>query len=148
VLAGMVLAATMARAAHIEAQLSAAESSAPWRRASRTTLDIDCDGRSDDVYLAQTNEKVFIAVARADVRLPDVLRFDIGGHSHAAICARPPRIERVPLMTTAPQEADPAASAPTARASSCHSVRLSGGDCDPIYIFWDVGNRRVSWWRR
>ncbi len=128
-------------------RLSAAEPSVRWQEASRVRVDVDCDGKVDDVYLGRQAAKVYVGLLRAAEGPPSVLAFEIGTTAQAGICGEPASIasEALPLPTSADA---PAEAAPGATHPRCRGIRLSGGECDSIHLFWNSKTKRLDWWRR
>jgi hypothetical protein len=129
------------------ARLSAAEPTVRWQKSGRLRVDVDCDGKKDDVYLGRSFGKAYVGLVRAEGGPPEVLSFDIGGNTQASLCAEP--VEIAPeLRTDAGDPEVPAEAARVEGCPGCKAIRLSGGECDAIRLFWNRKARRLSWWRR
>ena len=123
------------------ASLKDAAPNANWDERSVLYDDFDCDGVRDLAALGRRDGGVAVGVARASGGPPAILEFALSGSVQAAICAEPARLQ------TESQE-QPDDSLEGFRASrTCKGLVLSGGECDPVHIYWNHERKGVGWWR-
>ena len=96
------------------------------------------------VTLVQSKRAVTVAVhpARPHV-VAKTLTFGVSASRQDAVCGLPASIKVVPLCCGSEAGSLPGC----VQSKSAQAVVLSGGECDPIYIYWDHANGRLSWWR-
>jgi hypothetical protein len=109
------------------------------------TLDCDCDGRDDRAYLGRFKGRVFVGFAAGTGSKVDLLEFSVNPNVQAAICSEPAKLEVESL------DIDPTRTMGNidgfVRSKTCQGLRLSGGGCDAIHIFWDRKGNSLNWWR-
>lgn len=109
------------------------------------TLDCDCDGRNDRAYLGRFKGRVFVGFASGTGSKVDLLEFSVNPNVQAAICSEPAKLEVESL------DVDPTRSIGKVdgfiRSKTCQGLRLSGGGCDAIHIFWNRKTKSLNWWR-
>lgn len=109
------------------------------------TLDCDCDGRKDRAYLGRFKGRVFVGFASGTGSKVDLLEFSVNPNVQAAICSEPAKLEVESL------DIDPSKTIGNidgfVRSKTCQGLRLSGGGCDAIHIFWNRKTKSLNWWR-
>ena len=124
--------------------LAAARSDVRWSTDNVQMADLDCDGRPDAAALGRSDHNVFVGVVRSGAK-PEILQFAIDAGQQAAICAEPAKLRLDTL------DFDPSAEIGSLvgfrRSRVCKGLLLSGGECDPVHIFWNHNDRQFSWWR-
>ena len=115
-----------------------------WEKQS-LTLDCDCDGRNDHAYLGRYKGRVFVGFASGTGSKVDLLEFSVNPNVQAAICSEPAKLEVESL------DVDPSRTIGKidgfVRSKTCQGLRLSGGGCDAIHIFWNRKTQALNWWR-
>lgn len=109
------------------------------------TLDCDCDGRNDHAYLGRFKGRVFVGFASGTGSKVDLLDFSVNPNVQAAICSEPAKLEVESLdvdLTRTIGNIDG-----FVRSKTCQGLRLSGGGCDAIHIFWNRKTKSLNWWR-
>jgi hypothetical protein len=109
------------------------------------TLDCDCDGRNDRAYLGRFKGHVLVGFASAAGSSVDFLEFSVDAGAQAAICREPAKLE-VESLDYDPTEAVGKIEG-FVRSKTCKGLRLSGGECDAIHIFWNRKTKSLDWWR-
>lgn len=113
--------------------------------ASVLTLDCDCDGRGDHAYLGRFKGHVIVGFASANGSTVDFLEFSVDAGVQKAICREPAKLEVESL------DYDPTKAVGKldgfVRSKTCKGLRLSGGECDAIHIFWNRKTKSLDWWR-
>jgi hypothetical protein len=109
------------------------------------TLDCDCDGRNDRAFLGRFKGRVFVGFASGTGSKVDLLEFSVNPNAQAGICSEPAKLEVEPL------DVDPTKSMGNidgfVRSKTCQGLRLSGGGCDAVHIFWNRKTQALNWWR-
>jgi hypothetical protein len=104
-----------------------------WEEKTRIRADMNCDRETDDAFLGRADGSVYVGVIASGVAMPEVLPFAVDAGKQAAICAEPAVLTAEPLDPPGP--------------GGCAGLRLEGGDCDSIHLFWDRQSNRLSWSR-
>lgn len=113
--------------------------------------DINCDGAHDQAKLENKGSNVVVSVVMGGTGVEHALTFGIDqGTRQDSLCGTP-----VSLSAEAPpQDNDDIfvyglGEVPDghSHAANCHDLRLSGGECDAIHIYWNHRTDGLSWWR-
>lgn len=113
--------------------------------------DINCDGADDQARLERNGSNVVVSVVMGGTGAQHALTFGIAqGTRQDSLCGTP-----VSLSAEAPpQDNDDVfvyglGEVPDGHIYSaiCHDLRLSGGECDAIHIYWNHRTGDLSWWR-
>lgn len=125
--------------------LSASRPDVKWDVKSRSSADLDCDGSLDIAFLGRTAGKVYVGLLRGAVKQPEILEFGVDPSAQAAICQEPSKLETESL------DYDPTEAVGKIdgfrRSRRCKGLLLSGGQCDPIHLFWSYKTKHLAWWR-
>ena len=106
--------------------------------------DLVGNGTIASVTLVQSHRAVTVAVQPVRPHAaPQTLTFGVSASRQDAVCGLPASIKVVSLSCSA--EAGPLPGC--VQSKSAQAVVLSGGECDPIYIYWNHAAGRLSWWR-
>ncbi|MBZ4187179.1 hypothetical protein K7B09_12695 [Thermomonas sp. RSS23] len=113
-------------------------------RAGTLHADFDGDGRPDAAQLVQHRDHVSVRVQRGGSRKPQVLTFPINAGVSGGLCAVPAvlKLERHDCNT---EEGRLPGCRPSTTASD---LRLAGGECDAIHMYWNHRQHRLAWWSR
>jgi hypothetical protein len=106
--------------------------------------DVDGDGVVDDAYLGRARGRIFVGVVLGGARNVDVLEFAISARIQEAICSEPATLAAEPANYPGETVGTLKGFRPSAKASG---LRLAGGDCDSIHLYWDHDQKRLGWWR-
>jgi len=111
---------------------------------SAVKADLVGNGAVATVTLLQSHHAVTVTVhpARRHAAAQE-LTFGVNASRQDAVCGLPASIKVVPLSCGAEAVSLPGC----VQSKGAQAVVLSGGDCDPIYIYWDHAAKRLSWWR-
>jgi len=126
--------------------LRAANPGIRWE-AHATRLDFDCDSAIDYAFLGRASRHIYVAVFLTRTRKVTGLQFGISAGVQAAICAEPASLtaESLDFDPSTSEEIGPLEG--FRRSASCKGLELSGGECDPIHLYWNHTQGRMSWWR-
>ncbi|MDZ4258890.1 MAG: hypothetical protein U0974_14690 [Gemmatimonadales bacterium] len=106
--------------------------------------DVDGDGREDSAYLGRAGGRIYVGVVLAESEIVDVLDFAISGGIQEAICSEPATLgvedTDYPLSEIGPLQG-------FRPGTGARGLRLTGGECDSIHLFWDHDHARLGWWR-
>ena len=116
-----------------------------WDAKSGLRADFDCDGRPDQAFLGRHAGRVYVGVIRAAAQKPEILDFAVNGVVQEAICAEPAKLA-VESLDYDPTEAVGSVYG-FQRSRTCRGLELSGGECDPIHVFWNHVSKSLDWWR-
>ena len=141
----LVLAAGQPSHRPIPAALSKQAPTVKWDSGSRIFADINDDQKPDEVFLGRAKGRIYVGIVLGGTGAVHTLDFAIDGGQQAAICAEPA------LLTTESMNYDPmplVGRIPGLRSSDRYfGLRLSGGGCDAIHIYWDFEPNEPRWWR-
>jgi hypothetical protein len=97
-------------------------------------IDIDCDGKPDYAFIAQTAKSAWVGVVRGRVNTPIAkLSFGESPASQGGLCLLPAKLE-IESLDYDPTEAVGELPGFT-RSRTCKSFRLTGGECDSFHFF-------------
>ena len=143
-----VLAATLAlygqgknEGLQAQQKLSAAMPAVRWIAKSVVVGDIACDRRADRAYLGRASGKIYVGLVRASTGQPEILEFGIDPSRQDGICALPAKLALESL------DYDLNEVKGFERSRICKGLVLTGGDCDPVHLFWNHVTKRLKWWR-
>ena len=126
-------------------RLSKAHTEVTWSN-SPIRIDIDCDGKADYAFLAQTPTTAFVGLVRGKPKAAvAMLKFEVAPDSQGGLCYLPSKIEAESLDYDPTEAVVPLSG--FARSNTCNGFTLSGGDCDSFHFYWDKNTNRLSWWR-
>ena len=116
-----------------------------WDSASRISANINDDQKADEIYLGRAKGRIHVGIVLGGSGAVHTLDFAIDSSQQAAICGEPAS------LITEPMDYDPTpivGRIPGLRSSDRYSgLRLSGGGCDAIHIYWDFEPNEPRWWR-
>ena len=109
------------------------------------TADFDADGVDDSASLLEVAGKLEIVIQRGGASSAEkqTLEFEVKPSVQAAVCALPATIEVSALSCSPMDEALPGCR----ESSFANQLILSGGDCDPILLYWNHTAGQMYWWR-
>jgi hypothetical protein len=125
--------------------LSVAMSGVHWDAKSARSADFDFDGSLDAASLGHAEGKVFVGVYRASAKQPQILEFGVNPSVQDAICEEPAQLEIESLGDDPNENIGEIDGFNTSQQSK--GLELSGGDCDPIHIYWNHRTKHIWWWR-
>ena len=142
---GLALAALASGRDDFMAALLRARSDVRWDRSTLVEGDFKGDGIVDAAIVGYSNSGLVLAVGTAAKPSKiQYLNFGINAGEQAAICAAPARLLVVPLSC----EQDDVGKLPGCVASPHASgLTIDDNQCDPINLYWDHDQRRLTWWR-
>ena len=107
--------------------------------------DFDADGAIDHAFLGRAHGRVFVGLAMGRANKTEIISFAIAPALQNAICAEPASLILEHLESPT-DEVGPLEGFRGSRQS--RGLRLSGGECDAIHIYWNHLRHHLSWWRR
>jgi hypothetical protein len=126
--------------------LSVTRPDVKWDVKSALSADFDCDGSLDEALLGRTAGKVFVGIVRAAGKQPQILEFGVNPNAQDAICQEPS------TLTIESLDYDPTEEVGKVdgfqRSRRCKGLLLSGGECDPIHLYWNYRTKHIGWWRQ
>ena len=106
--------------------------------------DFNGDGVPDSATLVQhAHEVTAIVHFGGSHQAPQSISFGVG-QSQDAVCSLPARLKVVPLSCSAD---DGTKLSGCIESNNAKGLILTGGECDPINVYWDHQAKRLSWWR-
>jgi len=100
-----------------------------WQHSQR--LDLNCDGKSDEVFTAVDESRFYVAVVLGPITAKSqysVVAFRLSGDSQDSFCGG--------FESLTPEDAE-----------SCKGLRLTSGECDSFHLYWDRSSNALDWWR-
>jgi hypothetical protein len=125
--------------------LSVSRPDVKWDAKSALSADFDCDGSLDEAFLGRAAGKVFVGLVRAAVKQPEILEFGVDPSAQAAICQEPATLGIESLNYDPTEEVGKIDGFRSSR--RCKGLLLSGGQCDPIHLYWNYKTKHLAWWR-
>jgi hypothetical protein len=115
-----------------------------WDDSDFLAADFDCDGRPDLALLGRASGRVFVGMVHGEAGKlrADTLDFAVDPSQQAAICAEPAKLAVDALDDEVAREVLGRRAPKT-----CKAIRLIGGECDPVHIFWNPKANHLAWWR-
>lgn len=126
-------------------RLSESRPNVRWETKSGLRADVDCDGRPDQAFLGRSGGRVYVGVVRAAAQKPEILDFAVDAGIQKAICAEPAKLVVESLDYDPTDAVGPIDG--FHRSRRCRGLELSGGECDPIHLFWNHASKNLDWWR-
>ena len=126
-------------------RLSEAAPDVRWEAKSGLRADLDCDGRPDQAFLGRDAGRVYVGLVRAAAQKPEILDFAVDPGAQKAICEEPANLV-VESLDYDPTSAVGAVDG-FRRSRTCKGLKLSGGECDSLHLFWNHALKRIDWWR-
>ena len=119
-----------------------------WTAAAR--MDVNCDGRKDEVFVGQDATRYYVAAVLAPVTSQSEATYVVflsSGESQDSFCGAPEALEEesldvdiVEILGDEPEGWQ--------RSSTCKGLGLVAGECDRVHLYWNRVAERLSWWRR
>lgn len=128
------------------ATLTRAHPEIKWEKSSLITADFNGDKLKDSAALGYKNkDQVLIGILMGHLKngKPQLLPFGIGAGIQEAICALPATLSAEPLECTAEDSPLPGCK----QLAGAKGLFLSGGECDPIHLYWNHLTKQMDWWR-
>ncbi|MES2103165.1 MAG: hypothetical protein V4634_04040 [Pseudomonadota bacterium] len=110
------------------------------------TVDIDCDGKPDKVFLSQSKTSVAVRVEfGVSSKKAARFQFDVAAGRQSAVCTIPVHLEVESLDYDPTDAVGPLPGFKSSK--TCKSVALVDDECDSIHFFWNHKTRHLQWWR-
>jgi hypothetical protein len=129
------------------ASLKSSHGEYQWHSVRVVTIDLNRDGIADNAALGLRKEKaaLVVKIARRSEQLIREIPVDAG--KQFGICpGGEPRIS-VSLQSEAPLNALGENPEGYDVCDKCFELIVSGGDCEPLYFYWNTKAGLLSWWR-
>jgi len=109
--------------------------------------DVDCDGVEDTAQMEYVDGRVRVTVILAAAKAPQSLEFGLGNSmAQESLCGTEATLEIEGMdydLTDALGE-NPEG---FRQSKTCKGLRLMGGECDSMHIFWNHDTQHIDWWR-
>lgn len=114
--------------------------------AERLFLDMDCDGKIDIAKVENSKNKAKISVTIAKNDSVHELVFGLGSPGlQNSLCGRAASISKESLSEVNSEETGVL---PGYKVSEqCHGIKVSGGECDSMHVYWNHEKQTLYWWR-
>lgn len=118
-----------------------------WDRATMVSGDFNDDGNRDYAMVGYKGDGIVLAIRATSAhngRLQtQYLHYRIGRAIQAAICEAPAKLQIEKQLCNPMDEQLPGCK----ESPTTNSLRLSGGECDAIHLYWNHNENRMEWWR-
>lgn len=113
-----------------------------WKHSQR--LDVNCDGKSDEVFTASDQSRFYVAAVLGPITAKSrssVVAFRLSGNSQDSFCDA--------FESLTPEALDATGDEPPGYRPSktCKGLRLVAGECDSLHLYWDHSANALDWWR-
>jgi hypothetical protein len=118
-----------------------------WRH--EQSIDVDCDGRRDEVFTAKDATQYYVAAVaprKAGALKISVVQFQLSGSSQDSFCG-PPEPLRPESLNYDPREELGATPEGFRRSARCKGLNLVAGECDTFHLYWNHVAGELAWWR-
>lgn len=110
------------------------------------TADLDKNGQQDVAKLRTTDRSVFLSIKLNSRDMP-IIEVPIDGSKQFAVCPGPKLRMKLGLQSEAPLNALGEWPRGYAACPECVEIEIIGGECDPIYFYWNQADGKIDWWR-
>jgi hypothetical protein len=109
--------------------------------------DIDCDGIEDTARMEYVEDRVRVTVTLAATKTSQSLEFGLGDSmAQESLCGTEATLEiedmdydLIEIFGENPEG--------FRESKTCKGLRLMGGECDSMHIFWNHDTQHIDWWR-
>lgn len=118
-----------------------------WSEKTALKIDIDCDGKSDYVFLSQNREAAQVGLVLGRNKGKSVFTQKIAFKGDSQNCLSiPPAIIMTESLDYDPTDA--VGELPGfIRSKSCNAFALGAGGSDAFHFFWNHKHDKLEWWR-
>jgi hypothetical protein len=106
--------------------------------------DFNGDGRSDKAWLLQHPDYVELLVQPGGSSKTQRLLFAVNAGVYGGLCRLPALLRAEPHDCETDTGPLPGCKA----TQDSNDLRLTGGDCDAIHMYWDHRDGKMAWWSR
>lgn len=118
----------------------------PDKSDGRVKGDINCDGRDDFANMIYGNKQVKVIVTLSDGTKSNELEFGLGEPMYqSSLCGNKASLSAEKLSDLSDIFGENPKGYETSE--TCIGLRLSGGECDSMHIFWNHETDQLNWWR-
>lgn len=119
-----------------------------WEKEPAFKIDLDCDGKQDDIYLGYVGSDFLVKAMVSSQEKSSRLQFGLSQPSRQdAICGSIPKLGRFETSPEMFQEIFGEVPEGYEFSPQCSELEISGGECDSIHIFWNHKTKEMNWWR-
>ena len=109
--------------------------------------DVDCDGAEDTARMEYVEDRVRVTVTLAATKESQSLEFGLGDSmAQESLCGTEATLD-VAGMDYDLTEVFGENPEGFRQSKSCKGLRLMGGECDSMHIFWNHDAQHIDWWR-
>jgi len=118
-----------------------------WSGKNYLSVDLNRDGASDRVALGLQRTKVALAIEIMRGKEPIFVEIPIDASRQFGLCpgnepSLSKRLQSEETLESLGETPSGYELCPT-----CFELEVSGGQCDPIYFYWDTKANKLAWWR-
>lgn len=110
------------------------------------TVDLDRNGEMDAARLSVTDEGVRLLITLNSSPLPAV-EIPADASKQFGICPGSPPVIGLVKQSETPSVALGEMPNGYTVCPTCFEIEVRGGDCDPLYFYWDTVAQKLAWWR-
>ncbi|WP_394173902.1 hypothetical protein [Thalassotalea litorea] len=119
-----------------------------WQKDPVYEVDIDCDGRVDQVLYGTISNDFVIKVKSSAYNTTSSLQFGLGQSSRQdAICGLEPEFSKFESSSEQIKELFGEEFEGYKDTGICFDLNISGGECDSINVFFNHKTQELNWWR-
>ena len=118
-----------------------------WDPATIVRADVDCDGVEDKGQLGYIGKSVRLTVTLGATQATQFLEFGLGDSmAQDSLCGTDAKLE-IEDMDYDLIEAFGENPEGFQQSKTCKGLRVMGGECDSMHIFWNHATKNINWWR-
>ncbi|MCC8361622.1 hypothetical protein LK996_00800 [Lysobacter sp. A6] len=106
-------------------------------------VDLNGDGKAEAVTVKQSPKTITLDVQSNVSGEPQTLEFGVDRARQDAVCKSPVELKVVDLLCDPMDE--PLSGCKVGNGAK--GLILVDGECDPIQLYWDHENEKLTWWR-
>ncbi len=119
-----------------------------WEEHPAHTMDIDCDGVSEAFFLGYAGHEFLVRTRLSSTGNEEILQFGLAQPSRQdAICGEKPDLSSFPGGAREFIGLYGEAAEGYSQDPRCQDLKISGGECDSITVFFNHEARTLNWWR-
>lgn len=109
--------------------------------------DVDCDGVEDTARMEYVEDRVRVTVTLAATETSQSLEFGLGDSgAQESLCGNEATLE-IEDMDYDLIDAFGENPEGFRESKTCKGLRLMGGECDSMHMFWNHDTQHIDWWR-
>lgn len=119
-----------------------------WDGKSTVKADINCDGKLDISRIGYLNKDVVVEVKLSGLDEKRTISFGLDSSIHqSSLCGKVAYLAKeVPDNEVFEYGLGKVPEGHNS-ANGCYDLKLSGGECDSIHVYWNHMKNKLDWWR-